>query len=267
MTRSGIIKTVMTVIVLSVALTGCKKTEFSNDGSLQKVLDKGELVLGLDENFPPMGFRDENGEITGFDVDLAKEVCDRLGIKLTCHPIDWDKKEELLYAGEIDCIWNGMSVTEERKKNMLLSDPYVENELVFTVKRNSEIKRPDDLKGKKVGVQLGSSAYDELQEAPFYDDIDPVPMEDNVVLLDELKNGDIDAVLIDSIVIYYIAKQSDDYVLLRQSLSDEDMAIGFRKGDESLRDKVQEVLSEMKSDGTLAGISAEWFGSDITIVR
>ncbi len=267
MTGSRVIRAIVITAVLLVSVSGCKGAEFSQDDSLQRVLDKGELVLGMDVNYPPMGFRNGNGEITGFDVELAQEVCDRLGIKLTCHPIDWEKKEELLNSGQIDCIWNGLSVTDERRENMLLSEPYLENELLFTVSKNSVIKSVDDLKGKKVGVQSGSSAYDVIKEASFSDDIILVPMEDNVMLLNGLKQGELDSVFTDSIVIYYIARESEDFVLLRKSYSDEEMAVGFRKGDAALRDKVQEILFDMKADGRLAEISSKWFGSDITIVR
>ena len=262
----GMIIRLLSALML-LSLGGCGQKDATKDESLKNIIDNGELVLGLDENFPPMGFRDETGEITGFDIDLAKEVCDRLDVELKCQPIDWDKKEDILNAGDIDCIWNGLAVTDERRESMLLSEPYIENEVVFAVARNSNVKKLDDLKGKKVGVQSGSSAFDVIKETKIYDDMILMPADDNVTLLNELKAGEIDAVFLDSIVIYYIARESDDYVLLRQSFSDEGMAVGFRKGDAALRNKIQETLSDMKADGKLAEISEKWFGSDITIVR
>ena len=258
---------IITAFVLLMSLSGCRETNLSKDRSLDAVLDKGQLVLGLDENFPPMGYRDEDGVIKGFDIDLAREVCNRLGVELVCRPIDWDKKEEILNSGEIDIIWNGLSVTDERKENMLLSEPYLENELVFAVAKGSDIKSVDDLKGKKVGVQSGSSSSDAIKEVSFYKDITVVNVDDNVTLLNKLRSGEIDSVFLDSIFIYYTARNSEDYVLLRQSFMDEKMAIGFRKGDEKLKNRIQEIMSEMRADGTLSDISSEWFGSDITIVR
>ena len=133
----------------------------SGDNSLQYILDKGELVLGLDDSFPPMGYSDsKTGEIVGFDIDLAEEVCKRLGVKLVKQPISWDAKEIELSSKNIDVIWNGMSVTDERIENMFLSKPYIANAQVIIVAEDSPIKTKADLKGKKVGLQKGSSALD-----------------------------------------------------------------------------------------------------------
>lgn len=257
-----------TILIIAAAvlllLGGCGR---KMDLSFDKVRYSGELVVGLDENFPPMGFRDESGELIGFDIDLAREVCKRLGIRLTLCPIEWDRKEEELDSGRIDCIWNGLSVTEERAETMLLSEPYLKNELVFALRSYSDIQNTGDLRGKTVGVQSGSTAADAIKEADIFDDISVVYQKDNLTLLDQLKNNELDAVLIDSISIYYIASNSEDFVLLSGALSSEDIAIGFRKDDEELKRKIQEKLSEMKSDGTLSEISEKWFGYDITIIR
>ncbi|MCR5687945.1 MAG: amino acid ABC transporter substrate-binding protein [Lachnospiraceae bacterium] len=258
----------ITIYLLSAAvlliMAGCGG---KRDQSLEKIMDSGELRLGLDENYPPMGFRDEGENLVGFDIDLAGEVCDRIGVKLTLVPIEWDKKEDELNSGHIDCIWNGMSITPERSENMLLSEPYLENDLVFAVRTYSDIQKISDLKGKTVGAQAGSSADDAIRESEIYNDINVVFQKDNLSLLRQLKAGELDAVLIDSVSIYYIAADNEDYVLISGTLGREDMAIGFRKNDKELRDKIQEKLSEMKSDGTLAEISEKWFGSDITTIR
>ena len=113
--------------------------EEEGDASLQYILDKGELILGLDETFPPMGYRDANGDIIGFDIDLATEVCSRLGVKLKLQPINWDSKEMELNGKTIDCIWNGMSITDERISGMDLSTPYIANKQIIIVKSDSGI--------------------------------------------------------------------------------------------------------------------------------
>ena len=137
--------------------TGAKE-DTSVDNSLKKVLEKGQFVLGLDDSFPPMGYRDENGEIVGFDIDVAKEVCKRLGVELVTQPIDWTAKEQELQTGNIDCIWNGFTITEERLEAMTFSEPYVDNAQVAVVKLSSGFNTLADLKGKIIGVQAGSLA-------------------------------------------------------------------------------------------------------------
>lgn len=248
---------------------GCaSQNNTDSDDSLQKVLDKGELVLGLDTGFPPMGFIDESGETVGFDIYVAQEVCRRLGVRLVTKGINWDTKEDELNSKAIDCIWNGMSVTPARSESMNLSEPYMKNELIIVVMGDSEIKGLKDLKGKSVGVQSGSTAEETLQKTDLYSDITIVPFEDNIALLKSLEQGGMDAALVDSVVAYYfISSSTNRFFVLPDSLGEEEYAIGFRKNDQKLRDKVQEILIEMKTDGSLGRISKTWFGSDITTVR
>jgi ABC-type amino acid transport substrate-binding protein len=259
-------------IILAIAVFGCKaspQTEVSvEDGSLQKVLDAKQLILGLDDSYPPMGFRDEAGEIVGFDIDVAEEVCDRLGITLVKQPIDWDKKEEELNSGAIDCIWNGMSVTPERAEAMTLSEPYLKNTLIFVVTERSDAKGLRDLIGKTIGVQSGSTVVDALKSSSINGDVRVAEYKDNTQLVKELSEGKVDAILIDSIAAYYFIFSGEDrFYVLSDSISEEECAIGFRKGDLSLHDKIQQIISEMKADGSLGRISTKWFGTDITIVR
>ena len=240
----------------------------ASDDSLQKILDAKKLVLGLDASFPPMGFTDEANEIVGFDIDVAQEVCNRLGIELVKQPINWDTKEEDLNLGKIDCIWNGMSINPARAEAMNLSEPYMKNEMIFVVPGNSEAKSIDDLKGKTVGVQTGSTAQEILEAADIYSSITVTPLEDNITLLNQMELGFSDAVFLDSVVAnYIITENNQDYVVLPGNLEAEEYAIGFRKNDQTLRDKVQETLSAMKADGKLGEISTKWFGSDVTTVK
>lgn len=241
-------------------------TEAGEDNSLQKVLDSGEFILGLDATFKPMGYTDENDQIVGFDIDCAEEVCARLGVKLVKQPIDWDTKEQDLDAGKIDCIWNGMSINASRQEVMNLSEPYMKNEMVFVVTADSAIASQADLDGKTVAVQSGSTAQEILQGAGL--NITENALATNVECLQQLELNLVDAVFMDSVVANYEIKESGkDYVLLADGLEEEEYAIGFRKNDQALRDKVQEILSEMKADGKLGEISEKWFGSDITTVK
>ena len=236
------------------------------DNSLQKVLDSGEFILGLDATFKPMGYTDENDEIVGFDIDCAEEVCERLGVKLVKQPIDWDTKEQDLDSGKIDCIWNGMSINASRQEVMNLSEPYMKNEMVFVVTADSAIASQADLDGKTVAVQSGSTAQEILENAGL--NITENALATNVECLQQLELNLVDAVFMDSVVANYEIKESGkDYVLLSDGLEEEEYAIGFRKNDQALRDKVQQTLSEMKADGKLGEISEKWFGSDITTVQ
>ena len=151
-------KTVVFVIALaalvSAAFVGCKKTG-GTDNSLADLKARGEFVLGLDDSFPPMGFRDENNEIVGFDIDLAKEVANRLGVKFRAQPINWDAKEQELSTGNIDCIWNGLTITEERKAMLSFSKPYLANEQIVVIRKNS---------GMIPGIRPGKPTADYIQK-------------------------------------------------------------------------------------------------------
>lgn len=247
-----------------------KESSYSaeSDESLQKVLDSGKFILGLDATFKPMGYTDENDEIVGFDIDVAEEVCSRMGVELVKQPINWDTKEQDLNVGKIDCIWNGMSVNPGRAEEMNLSEPYMKNSMVFVVGASSEAKGMDDLKGKTIAVQNGSTAQEILESCDIAGDITVQAMATNVEALQQLDLAIVDAVFLDSVVANYeIQTSGKDYVILPDGLEEEEYAIGFRKNDQKLRDEVQKILSEMKADGKLGEISTKWFGSDITTVK
>jgi len=238
------------------------------DNSLQEVIDSGKFVLGLDATFKPMGYTDENDEIVGFDIDVAEEVCERMGVDLVKQPINWDTKEEDLDAGRIDCIWNGMSVNPSRAEAMNLSDPYMKNAMVFVVPADSKAESMDDLANAAVGVQNGSTAQTILEGSEIGSSCSIQAMATNIEALQQMEFGLVDAVFLDSVVAEYeITSSGKDYVILPDGLEEEEYAIGFRKNDQKLRDEVQKILGEMKADGTLGKISTEWFGSDITTVK
>jgi len=175
------------------------------DDSLQKIKDKGTLVLGLDDSFPPMGYRDDNDEIVGFDIDLAKEVAKRMEVELVLQPIDWDAKEMELSTGRIDMIWNGMSIDPGRIEAMYFTKPYVANRQVVIVAEDSGIKSVSDLEGKKVGLQKGSTALSALQKNPVSEKVaEIVELADNVTVFMDLKAGRVEAFVVDEVVGRYI---------------------------------------------------------------
>lgn len=238
------------------------------DKSLDSIKEKGKFILGLDDSFPPMGFRDENNEIVGFDIDLAKEVASRMGVELVVQPISWDSKEMELNSGNIDCIWNGMSINDDRKAAMNLSDAYLRNDMVFVVLDSSAYNSQADLAGKNVAVQNGSSAQEILEGSEFKGQAGSIiGYDDNVTAFMDLDANGVDAVFLDSVVAnYFITSKNKPYRILSDVLYEEEYAIGFRKNDQALRDEVQKILSEMKADGKVGEISTKWFGSDITII-
>ena len=260
------------ILALLLALTLCLTSvaAFAQDASLQTVLDKKQLVLGFDASFPPMGFTDDNGAYVGFDIDVAREVCARLGVELVLQPIDWSAKDLELNGGNIDCIWNGMTVTPERAETMSLSLPYLNNAQVLVVLKDSPIATIADMAGKTLALQSGSSAADAVTaNAELLASLNGAPVEyaDNALALLDLDNGGVDAVAMDVIVAnYYIAKKGANYRVLDEQLAPEQYAVGFRKADVALTDAVNEALLAMAADGKLGEISTEWFASDVTIV-
>ena len=228
----------------------------------------GTLIVGFDQDFPPMGFVGDNGEYTGFDLDLAKEVASRLGLEYKAQPIAWDSKDMELESGNIDCIWNGFTITG-REDDYTWTTPYMANKQVFVVANDSDIKSQADLAGKVVEVQADSSAEAALKEnqdlANTFGQLLTTP-DYNTAFMD-LEQGAVDAVAMDVIVAGYQIKQRNaDFKILDDSLSEEEYGVGFKKGNTELRDKVQGALEEMAADGTLAKISDEWFGEDVTTI-
>ena len=228
----------------------------------------GTLIVGFDQDFPPMGFVGDNGEYTGFDLDLAKEVASRLGLEYKAQPIAWDSKDMELESGNIDCIWNGFTITG-REDDYTWTTPYMANKQVFVVANDSDIKSQADLAGKVVEVQADSSAEAALKEnqdlANTFGQLLTTP-DYNTAFMD-LEQGAVDAVTMDVIVAGYQIKQRNaDFKILDDSLSEEEYGVGFKKGNTELRDKVQGALEEMAADGTLAKISDEWFGEDVTTI-
>ena len=252
------------------AKTDSKEAEEKAGDAADTQATDGTFIVGFDQDFPPMGFVGDDGEYTGFDLELAKEVAGRLGLEFVAQPIAWDAKDMELNSGTIDCIWNGFTMNG-REDDYTWSEPYMDNSQVFVVAADSGISSFADLAGKIVEVQADSSAeaalkdnteltgsFGTLQTTPDY----------NTAFMD-LEMGAVDAIAMDVIVAgYQIEQRGDDgkYVILDETLASEEYGIGFKKGNEELRDKVQTTLEEMAADGTLKEISDKWFGRDVTTV-
>ena len=248
-----------TVVVLMMILfvTGCGTSETER------------LVVGIDDDFPPIGFHDAQGELVGFDIDLAKETARRMGVEFEFRPIDWDNKREEMMLGNIDMIWNGLDITAERKEYMIFSKPYMDDRQILLVKSGNTqgIVVEEDLADKVVGTQAGSTSEYYLHGKETlrnsFKDYKTYPKFTEVV--DALKRGDIDVLVCDEIVARYEMKTNPDQLeLIEVKIGDiTETGIGFRKDNVELRDRVQKVFDEMIKDGTAKKISERWFQADL----
>ncbi|MFJ7678576.1 amino acid ABC transporter substrate-binding protein [Peribacillus sp. NPDC097198] len=253
MKRSSIF--ILTIIAMFSLLAACSSNSEEKE-------DK--LVIGIDDKFAPMGFRDEDNEITGFDIDYAKAATEKMGVEAEFQPIDWKTKESELSSGRIDLIWNGYTITDERKEKVLFTKPYLENAQVVVTLEDSKLTKLDDLAGKVVGLQSLSSASDALNANPIKSEVKTITeYSDNVLALSDLKAGRLDAVVIDEVVIdYYMSKEEATFKVLDESLAPEQYGVGVKKGKEDLLKDLQKALDEMNEDGTAAKISEKWFGEN-----
>lgn len=224
------------------------------------------IVVGLDDDFPPMGFRDENNNLIGFDIDLAREAAKRANLNVEFKPIDWSAKEAELNSGRVDALWNGLTITDARKENVLFSEPYMINHQIVVVRPNSNIQTKADLAGKIIGLQNGSSALDAVNADPIHEKFAELNQyADNVTALIDLTNKRLDAVVVDGVVgRYYVTKKPDEYVIIEDNFGQEKYGVGFKKDNVELQQKIQHALDAMQSDGTMAKISNKWFGADVT---
>jgi len=258
-------KLLMVAMLATVILTACG-SKSATDNSLNDIKNKKELVVGLDDNFPPMGFRGSNGEIVGFDIDMAKEVGKRLGVKVTFKPVEWDGIILSLNNKDIDVIWNGLTITDKRKEQIGFSKVYLQNKQIIMVSSKSTISKKSGLSNKNVGLQLGSSSETALaKDTALTKSLKQVKKySNNTEALLDLNAGRIDAVIVDEVVgRYYASKKPGVYKVLDENLGVEDYGVGLRKTDTSLTNEINKLLVEIKNDGTANTISKKWFGKDI----
>lgn len=263
-------RTLLAMVALSALLAACGKNESASTAAAPVAAPvpaaMTKLVIGLDDNFPPMGFRDDKNEIVGFDIDMAREAAKRMNVEVDFKPIDWSAKEAELVGKRVDALWNGLTITEERKQNILFTAPYMENHQIIVVAANSAIKNKADLAGKVVGAQEGSSAVDAVKkdDAVFKGFKELKTFGDNVTALMDLSTGRLEAVVVDEVVgRYYVAKKPDQYAVLQDHFGTEDYGVGLRKDDTELHARIDKALAEMKADGAAAKIAEQWFGKNI----
>jgi polar amino acid transport system substrate-binding protein len=253
--RKGIIFLAI-VLLIGVLLSAC--TQQTND-------EAKKIVMGLDETFAPMGFRDANGEIVGFDVDLANEMASRNGWDLEFQPIDWSMKETELNAGNIDLIWNGYTITDARKEMVDFSTPYLKNAQVIVVLNDSPIKTIADLKGKAVATQAESSSLDAARaEAGFIESLKDGKLIEYATFNDvfnDLESKRTEAIIVDEVMArYYMNNKGEEgYRVLDEDLGPEEFGIGVRKDDADLLKEINAALEKMKSDGKYDEIYEKWF--------
>ncbi|AAK78360.1 polar amino acid transport system substrate-binding protein [Clostridium acetobutylicum] len=262
------VKKIMAVILTAVIgvglLAGCSSTgSSSNDESLSKVKKAGVLKVGLSDDYPPMEFRDSNNKVSGFDIDMINAIGKKMGVKVQIVTNSFDGIFVALKAKKFDMVQSCVSITDERKSTLLFSDPYIYGGVaVFVKKSNTTIKKPEDLKGKVVGCQAGTTAEDALKKFNGLKETKKYQQTTDAFL--DLENNRIEAVVADPMVgDYYTTKNPGKYEKISKYLGKEPVGAAFRKQDKTLKDAYQKAYNELKKDGTLSKLSNKWFGYDI----
>ena len=249
------------IIFLSLNLLSCRRRNSEKqENTLEKIRARGEFIIGLDDSFPPMGYRAEDGSIVGFDIDLANEVAKNLNVKLKPQAIDWNAKEMELSSGNIDCIWNGFTITEEREKNILFSVPYLENKQVYITLKNSPINSEKDLVSKEIGLQIASSGANVFQKTSLYGKNTTIEYANFLTALTDLKVGGIDVILMDSTVAGSVLRlEPNSYKIFESSeIEPEKYAVGFRKTSIDLKNEIDRVLADLAKTGRLEEIAKKY---------
>lgn len=265
---------ILALVVISLMMFSTVSAGFFDflGGNYSSANDDNTFVVGFDAEFPPYGYKDDSGNYTGFDLELAREVCERNNWTFKAQPVDWDAKDAELESGSIDCIWNGFTI-DGRENDYTWSNPYFDNKQIFVVKTNSGINSIADLKGKTVETQKDSSALAALQGdnktiADTFATLTEVS-DYNTAFLD-LESGVCDAIAMDIGVAEYNIKNknaTDDFQVLKESITTEKYGIGFKNGNTELKDKVQSTLDEMFKDGTVLKIAQKYGISEDALIQ
>lgn len=247
----------MMVFVLTACSSGDKKE------------GKKELVIGLDDTFAPMGFREkEGGELVGFDVELAKRACELMGYEAKFQPIDWSVKETELKTKKIDMIWNGYTITEKRKEQVAFSKPYLKNRQVIISLKDGGIKTKAELAGKTVSLQAMSSALEAVEkDEAFVKSLKGgklIEFATNEDAFHDLEAGRSDAIVVDEVLARYYVRQNDEakYYFFEENFGEEEFGVGLRKEDTELLEALDKAMETMKTDGSYDKAYKNWFSGN-----
>ena len=270
--RKGILGLLTLVGMAVMSLAGC--TQLASNPTVDnwdKYQQQKSITVGFDNTFVPMGFEEKNGDYAGFDIELAKYVSKKLGITVHFQPIDWDMKETELQNGTIDAIWNGYSATDERREKVAFTIPYMQNTQILVVKKTSGIHSVEDMTGKVLGAQNGSSGMLDFEEHPEVlknrvkgGDADQYQSVNEAII--DLKNDRIDALLIDRVYAdYYLTTEgiADEYDTIPSGFESESFAVGVRPADKKLLEALNQAFKELYQEGIFQQISQKWFGEDV----
>ena len=270
--RKGILGLLTLVGMAVMSLAGC--TQLASNPTVDnwdKYQQQKSITVGFDNTFVPMGFEEKNGNYAGFDIELAKYVSKKLGITVHFQPIDWDMKETELQNGTIDAIWNGYSATDERREKVAFTIPYMQNSQILVVKKTSGIHSVEDMTGKVLGAQNGSSGMLDFEEHPEVlknrvkgGDADQYQSVNEAII--DLKNDRIDALLIDRVYAdYYLTTEgiADEYDTIPSGFESESFAVGVRPADKKLLEALNQAFKELYLEGIFQRISQKWFGEDV----
>lgn len=270
--QKGILGLLALVGVAVMSLAGC--TQLASNPTVDnwdKYQQQKSITVGFDNTFVPMGFEEKNGNYAGFDIELAQYVSKKLGITVHFQPIDWDMKETELQNGTIDAIWNGYSATDERREKVAFTIPYMQNTQILVVKKTSGIHSVEDMTGKVLGAQNGSSGMLDFEEHPEVlknrvkgGDADQYQSVNEAII--DLKNDRIDALLIDRVYAdYYLTTEgiADEYDTIPSGFESESFAVGVRPADKKLLEALNQAFKELYQEGVFQQISQKWFGEDV----
>ena len=270
--RKGILGLLTLVGMAVMSLAGC--TQLASNPTVDnwdKYQQQKSITVGFDNTFVPMGFEEKNGNYAGFDIELAKYVSKKLGITVHFQPIDWDMKETELQNGTIDAIWNGYSATDERREKVAFTIPYMQNTQILVVKKTSGIHSVEDMTGKVLGAQNGSSGMLDFEEHPEVlknrvkgGDADQYQSVNEAII--DLKNDRIDALLIDRVYAdYYLTTEgiADEYDTIPSGFESESFAVGVRPADKKLLEALNQAFKELYQEGIFQQIGQKWFGEDV----
>lgn len=275
---------ILTALMAVTALTGCggqsSSSEASKDNSSSQsstgdwsyIADKGDLVIGI-TYFEPMNYKDENGELTGFETEFAQSVCEKLGVKATFQKIDWDSKEVELNAKTIDCIWNGLTITDERQENMGISTPYMENKQVMVTKAENADKftTAEAVKGATVVAEKKSAGEDVAKGDEFFKEANYVSVDSQAKALLEVKSGTADIAIIDYVMSIGTIADGTDYADLKvvegKDFAKEQYGIAVRKSDTETLQKINDAVQAVADDGKLEEIGKKYNLQDLLLVK